>query len=85
MLVLRKAQFKIYVYPEDYEGGPHCHVIFNDDSEVSVDIPLIKPRYDAILLREVRVAIEENIELICESYEKINPPRIYKKNKKKEK
>jgi len=85
MLVVKEAQFKIYVYPNDYESGPHCHVRFNDDSEISVDIPLIMPRYGADLPWEVREVIERDIDLIFRSYERVNPPRIYKKPKKKRK
>lgn len=82
MLLLREDQFKIYVYANDYESGPHCHIIFNDNSEISVDIPSIMPRYGAILSTEVRQAIEENLELIWTRYEELNPARIYKTKKK---
>lgn len=70
MKVVHGAKFSIYVYRD--HPPPHCHVRFNDGSDISVDIPLMNPRYGASLTREVREAILENLDDICETWDTLN-------------
>ncbi|MBL1214682.1 MAG: DUF4160 domain-containing protein [Ignavibacteriae bacterium] len=82
MKIIEKDHIKIYVYSNDHPP-PHCHVIFSDGSEVSVDVPLIEPRYNATISKEIYTLIFDNLERICKEWEKLNQPRkkIIKKKK----
>jgi hypothetical protein len=72
MKVLSNRNFKIYVYPNDHPP-PHCHVVFRDGSDISVDVPLIEPRYGAKISKEVKIAIEEALDEICDTWDTLNP------------
>lgn len=84
MKVISKARFKIKVYPNDHPP-PHCHVIYKDGSDVSVDIPLISPRYGATIPREVEEAIAKDLEKLCAMWDKLNTKRELTDKPKKEK
>jgi hypothetical protein len=77
MKILKTKKFKIHIYSNDHPP-PHCHVRYNDNSEISVDLPLIIPRYGATISNEVREFIEKNLDKIYDAWEKIHPPRKYK-------
>ncbi len=63
--------FGVYVYPNDHPP-PHCHIRFNNGSDISVDLPLIVARYGATISKEVKELIENNLEKLCESWEQLN-------------
>jgi hypothetical protein len=71
MKVVGNKNYKIYVYPEDHPP-PHCHVRFKDGRDVTVDVPLIEPRYGATISKEVRETIADNMEEICKAWEELN-------------
>ena len=74
MQIIGNTKFKIYVYPNDHPP-PHCHVRYNDGSDVSVDIPLIMPRYGATITKEVEEMIRKNVDKICKAWEMLNEPK----------
>ena len=74
MKIIDNKKIRVYVYPNDHPP-PHCHVRYNDGSEVSVDIPLIMPRYDATISKDVSELIQKNLDRICITWEKLNQPR----------
>lgn len=74
MKVLNGNNFKIYVYPNDHPP-PHCHVVFRDGSDITVDVPLIEPRYGATIDKDIRNAIEDALDKICDAWDALNPIR----------
>lgn len=72
MKVLSDSNFKVYVYANDHPP-PHCHVVFTDGTSISVNIPLIKPMYGATISKEVKNAIEEVLDTICDAWDSLNP------------
>ncbi len=74
MKVIYTAKISIYVYRRDHLP-PHCHVRFNDRSEICVTLPLIESLYGDIISQEVRELVEENLELLLEAGEKFHPMR----------
>ncbi|MDD5363541.1 MAG: DUF4160 domain-containing protein [Ignavibacteria bacterium] len=85
MKICGNKNFNIYIYPDEHPP-PHCHVRLNDDTEISVDIPLIEVRYGKTITKAIKVAIEDNIDILCDAWEELNPQRTKKlkpKGKKK--
>lgn len=81
MRIVRSQQYTIHTYPNDHVP-PHCHVRYADKSEISVDIPLILPRYGATISKEVEKLIEDNLEILGEAWDKLHEPKKFKiKNK----
>jgi|GEM_PF-1779195 hypothetical protein len=70
--ILTNSNFKIYVYPNDHPP-PHCHVVFRDGTDITVDLPLIEVRYGAKISKEIKVAIEEALDKICDAWDALNP------------
>lgn len=75
--VVKGKKFSIYVY-EDHPP-PHCHVRFPDNSEISVSLPFIEPLYRATITKEIEEAIEKNLDLLTNIWDKLNKPRQQKK------
>lgn len=71
MKVVRATNFSLYIYSDDHPP-PHCHVRFKDGSDVSIDIPLIIPRYGATISKEIEEVIEKNLEKLCNVWEQLN-------------
>jgi hypothetical protein len=71
MKVAEYNPFKIYVYADDHPP-PHCHVRYNDGSEMSIDLPLLKPRYGETISKEVEKILKLNLDELCEAWEKLN-------------
>lgn len=74
MLIFGNAKFKVYVYSDDHPP-PHCHIRFSDGEDVSVDIPLIIPRYGMEISKNVEKAIVAHLEELCDAWEQLNKPR----------
>jgi len=72
MKIIDCTNFKVYVYANDHPP-PHCHVVLRDGSNISVDIPLIIPRYGETITKEVKEEIEDNIEELYSAWDKFNP------------
>jgi len=73
MKILNTKNFTIHIYSDDHPP-PHCHVRFKD-SEVSVDLPLIIPRYGATISKDVKDFIKQNLEEICDEFDRMHPLR----------
>ena len=71
MKVIQYKIFSVYVYANDHPP-PHCHVRFKDGSEISVDLPLILPRYGVTISKEVEEILELNLDKLCTVWEKLN-------------
>ena len=82
MKVVEHSKFNIYVYPNDHPPV-HCHVRYNDDSDVSVDLPMIVPRYGAKISRETVKTIEDNLDKLINIWEELN--KSFKTSIKKKK
>ncbi|MCW3111458.1 MAG: hypothetical protein JWQ09_5964 [Segetibacter sp.] len=76
MKVVNAVNFSIYVYPNDHPP-PHCHVRYKDGTDISIDLPLVLPRYGATISKEVEELIESNIDKLCEVWEKLNQQKNY--------
>ncbi len=72
MKIVKYKAFTVYVYANDH-SPPHCHVRYNDGSEISVDLPFLKPRYGATFTKEVEEVLELNLNKLCEAWGKLNP------------
>ena len=75
MKVASAKKFSLYIYPNDHPPA-HCHVRYKDGSDISVDIPLIIPRYGATISKEVEEFIEQNLDPLCDMWEKLENKRI---------
>jgi hypothetical protein len=74
MKIFGNERFRIYIREDDHPP-PHCHVRFGDESEICIMIPLIEPMYGATISRDVYDAIENNLDLLTETWDKFHPKR----------
>ncbi|MFZ1321409.1 MAG: DUF4160 domain-containing protein [Ignavibacteria bacterium] len=79
MKILKTKKFTIHIYIDDHPP-PHCHVRFKE-TEISVDLPLIAPRYGATISKDVKEFIEQNLDEICDEFDRMHPPRKLKSKK----
>lgn len=74
MKVVESDNFNVYVFPNEHPP-PHCHIIYNDETEVCVGIIFIDSLYGAKISRKVRKVIIENIDELADAWDKLNKPR----------
>ncbi len=74
MKIIGNDKVNVYVYRNDHPP-PHCHVRLRNGSEISIDIPLIKPRYGQRITGEIKEIIEEHLDEICEAWDELHPKR----------
>lgn len=72
--VFGNKDFGVFVYKNDHPP-PHCHVRFGDKSEVCITIPLIQPLHGAEISRVIREEIENHLDLLVGTWDKLNPKR----------
>jgi tyrosine-protein phosphatase YwqE len=72
MRIFSESDFKIYVY-DDEHPPPHCHVIFNNGTELCITLPLLTEMFGKTIKKSVRKFLEKNIEVLVEEWEKRNP------------
>ena len=75
MKVVSTKNFTLYIYPNDHPPA-HCHARYKDGSDISIDIPLIIPRYGVTISRELEEFIEKNLDKLCDAWEKLNQKKI---------
>ena len=75
MKIIESRNFKVYVFPNDHPP-PHCHVIFNDGSEICVGILFIDSWYGGKISRKVRKVLLENIDELANAWDILNRSRI---------
>ena len=85
MKIFGNQRFSIHIRELDHQWA-HCHVRFGDQSEVCVAIPEIEPMYGASISREVRDAIENNLDALTDAWDRLHPkrPEVSKKEKLKQ-
>ncbi len=77
MKVLRHSRFGVYIYKGDHPP-PHCHVRIKGGKDISVDLPLLDPRYGESISREVETFLLENLDALCKAWDQLNPPDFRK-------
>lgn len=80
MKIAETEKFKVYIYPDDHPP-PHCHVRYKGGLDISVDMPLIEPRYNARITKDVYDIISLNLENLCSAWERLNPNKLSKQKK----
>lgn len=75
MKIVESDNFNVYVFPNDHPP-PHCHIIYNDGSEVCVGIIFIDSLYGAKISRKVRNVIINNIDKLADAWDELNRRRI---------
>lgn len=64
MRVLSGSGFGVYIY-DDEHPPPHCHIIFNDDEELVITLPLLMEMFGKPIPKKVsRYLTEHLLELI---------------------
>jgi hypothetical protein len=79
MKVVSDGFFAIYVYYETMQPHhqPHCH-IRTPDSDTVVFLPLLKPLTGKGLSRRAKSLLRNNLDELCDAWNKLNPEREIK-------
>lgn len=80
MKIVESDSFDVYVFPNDHPP-PHCHIIFNDGSEVCVGIIFIDSWYGTKISRNVRKVLLDNMDKLANAWDVLNKQRIGTKSK----
>lgn len=70
--IYRNQKFSLYIKSLDHPP-PHCHVRFKDGSQICVTIPFIEPMHGAIIDKEVKNAILENLDALSDAWDLLHP------------
>jgi len=80
--VIKGVFFNVYIYPEDH-APPHCHVRYKGHkAESIVGIPLLNLLGGPVLEKHVKKALQNNLTMLAEKWEELNPTTIKQIEKK---
>ena len=72
MRILSSTGFGVYIYDDEHPPA-HCHVIFNNGSELCVTLPLLQEMFGKKIQKSVKRFLEENIDILLDEWENRNP------------
>ena len=81
MKVLETERFSVHIHEVDHPP-PHCHVRFSGNEGICVMIPLLEPMYGATINRDVRSVLEDSLDMLADTWERLHPKRIEVPKKK---
>lgn len=72
--VLLGNGFRVCIYNVDHPS-PHCHVIYSNENITVVNLPGLTVRHGPKLTRQVKEFLRDNLETLCNEFDKKHPKK----------
>ncbi len=74
MRILTGDNFGVYIYDDDHPP-PHCHIIFKNQEDLVITLPLLNEMFGKVIPKKVRNLLLNNLDDLIIYWETKHPER----------